>query len=172
MAKYNKTQTDLLRRLSKVSGKQLQELSQRTSLISYQRGYTKHGLEKVIRSTKNRNVLKALSDTVSLYERYGTVGGATTILDDVIATTQDAKIRQFISIQRSKGWDDSEILIAIDNSYDTILYMTSDDMMRLDSAQELADFDEAFNWQYGDLDEATRDIMLSQEVQGSMRGRK
>lgn len=142
MAKYNKTQTDLLRRLSKVSGRQLQELSRRTSLISYQRGYTKHGLEKIIKSTKNKNVLEALSDTVSIYERYGTTVGITTILDEVLATTPDAKIKQFISIQRSKGWGDSDILIAIDNSYDTVLYMASDDMMRLDSVGELADFDE------------------------------
>ena len=118
---------------------QLRELSQRTSLISYQRGFTKHGLEKIIKSTKNRSVLKALSDTVSIYERYGTAGGVTTIVDDIVATTPDAKIKQFISIQRSKGWDDSEILIAIDNSYDTILYMVSDDMMRLESMQELGD---------------------------------
>lgn len=131
MAKYNKQQTELLRRLSKLSGRTLSAVSKLTSQFSYQRGYTKHGLEKLIRQTKNKNILSALSDTISVYEKWSQETSLQDILLDMSANGEP-NIGKFIRIMQDKGWNESEILIALENNYDIILYMESEDMQRMD----------------------------------------
>lgn len=125
MARYNKKQTDLLRRLDKVSGRILQRISRQTSLFSYQRGYTKYGLQRVIKSTKNRNVLKALDDVVKIYEQFGTSTGLKDTIH-YIYTTSNYDIQRFIRVMHDRGWTDEQILIALENSYDYIMAKGSD----------------------------------------------
>lgn len=130
MANYTNKQTDLLRRLSKLSGRRLSALSKLTSQFSYQRGYTKHGLSKLIRSTKNRSVLKALEDTISTYEKWNERESVQNVILD-ISQNSDANVGKFIRIMQNNGWTDTDILIALENSYDIILYMESEDMQRM-----------------------------------------
>lgn len=132
MAKLNKRQANIIRRLSKLSGKTLQRVSKETHLFSYQRGVTKHGLQKIARSTKNKNILTALEDVVSVYERYGTEDAISTALKDIYVRAPES-IQRFIRIQQFHGWEDHQILVAVTNSYDLILYMASEDMMRLET---------------------------------------
>lgn len=140
MAKLNKTQADLIKRLSKLKGRQLAEISRHTSIFSYQRGYTKHGLTNLIKQTKNRNTLQALKGVVELYEQYGTQTAVTDLLDSIYSTT-DENIQKFIRIMRSKeGWSDTDILIVLENNHDIILYMESEDMMRMDDREVFGDF--------------------------------
>ena len=130
---------NLSRRLNKLHGKTLSTLSRLTGQINYQRGLTVNAFKGYLKDTKHKEGLRVINEIVTQWEEIG--GNQTfTQLVDSYYTASGEEVKRFIRIQREKGWDDEDIFIVLETAYDTIMYMESEDMMRVEDAEEFWDW--------------------------------
>lgn len=139
--KLNKQQRELIARLSKLNAKTLSHLSKFTSEFNYQRGYTKNALINAVKSTKDKTFLSSIRDTIDVWELYGGNQSLSQYLDTIYLTAEE-NIKRFIRIQRAKGWSDEDILTLVETSYDLVLYMESETMMKLEDMEAFSDWAE------------------------------
>lgn len=130
---------NLSSRLGKLSGRTLSTLSRITGQINYQRGITVNALKGYLRDTKNKAGLRALNEIVTEWEQFRGNQTLSQIVDGYY-TAGSEEIKRFIRIQRSKGWGDDDILKVLESAYNTIMYMESEDMMRVEDAEDFWDW--------------------------------
>lgn len=157
MTKYTKKQKDLLQRISNLDSKLLRAITRQTSIITYQRGRTKTALSKAVKSTRSKTILSSISDLLETFEEVSKatdfIGSESERTDfnsvyKTIYKQSNENVQRFMRIMEAKGWSKNDIIIAVDNTYDVISYMTSEDMMRINDLDELRIF--ADEWDEGD----------------------
>ena len=158
MAKYTKKQKDLLKRISNLSSKLLRAITRQTSIITYQRGRTKNALAKAVKSTRSKTILSSISDLLDTFEE---VTNSTNFIGsesernefnsvyNTIYNQSNENVQCFMRIMETKGWSKNDIIIAVDNTYDIISYMTSEDMMRINDLDELRIFADEWDLEEG-----------------------
>lgn len=157
MAKYTKRQKELLQRISNLDSKLLRAITRQTSIITYQRGRTKHALTKAVKSTRSKTTLSSISDLLETFEEVtrsaGSVWSESERTDfnavyETIYKQANENVQRFMRIMKSKGWSNRDIIIAVDSTYDVISYMASEDTMRINDLDDLRIF--ADEWDEGD----------------------
>lgn len=134
-----KQRQNIIKRLQALDSTILRKHSKVSNQISYQRGTTKTALIKLVRSLPHntadeRRSLRNIEGVLEQYERVQAFGEKGLVQNYYDVGSEET--RRFIRIQEEKGWSSTEILLALENNYDAIQHMGSDDMWKFTSVSD------------------------------------